>query len=291
MTKTITHKVCSKCKVEKSLKENYYLAANSLIHSDKRLSICKECLESISDFSNVEIFIDVLRQIDRPFIKSDYEDSFAKRKPFGEYMRRLGMPQHKNKTYIDSEFSKELDKHQAKTSKELNKKTNVEDVLDIKITPKMVATWGSGYNENDIFQLQQFFNDMKDANSITTPQHKEQLKLLCKVNLEQNKALEEKRFGEFKTLNQQYNNILRDSGFRPIDKQSGGESIGIRTFSQIWEEVERDGFIEPFPYEERQDIIDKTIMYVSNYTRKLLNMQSLTEAPEDTPQVNEGDDD
>lgn len=289
MTKLTTHKVCSKCKEEKSLKENYYLAANDTIHSDNRLPICKACLESISDFNSVEVFIDVLRQIDRPFIKSDYDDSFAKRKPFGEYMRRLGMPQHKNKTYLESEFNRELDKHQAKTSKEVNKKMNVEDTLKFKITPEVMIKWGSGYSETELYQLESFFNSMTDANSIKTPQHKEQLKLLCKLNLEQNKALSEGRVNDFKNLNTQYNKILENSGFRPIDKKSAGESTGIRTFSQIWEEIEKDGFIEPYPYEEKQDIIDKTIMYMGNYTRKLLNMQSMSEPPDDTPRVDEGE--
>lgn len=281
-------KTCSKCNKNKKTKDNYYLTHSELINSDSRLGICKSCLKDIANFEDVESFVDILRQIDRPFLRSEYEASKLKG-GFNEYMRRLAMPQNRSFTYLDSSFEGTLENKKAKTAKEMDKKILIKDVVNFKVTPAMVAMWGNGYNESDIFQLQQFFNDMKDANSISTPQHKEQLKLLCKVNLEQNKALEEKRFGEFKTLNQQYNNILRDSGFRPIDKQSGGESTGIRTFSQIWEEIEKDGFIEPYPYEEKQDIIDKTIMYVGNYTRKLLNMQSMSSHPDDTPQAEDGE--
>lgn len=289
MVKIITEsKVCSCCNKNKKTKDNYYMTHSAVIHSDGRLGICKLCLESAANFEDVESFVDILRQIDRPFLRPEYEASKLKG-GFGEYMRRLAMRQNRTFTYLDSVFEGTLEHKQAKSAKEMDKKILIKDVVNFKVTPAMVTMWGNGYNESDIFQLQQFFNEMKDANSISTPQHKEQLKLLCKVNLEQNKALEEKRFGEFKTLNQQYNNILRDSGFRPIDKQSGGESVGIRTFSQIWEEIERDGFIEPYPYEEKQDIIDKTIMYMGNYTRKLLNMQSMSEPPDDTPLVDEGE--
>lgn len=285
----LDEKECSRCRQTKKTKENYYLASNDLINKDHRICICKLCLEEIVDFPNTELFIDILRQIDRPFLRAEYDASLAHKKPFGEYMRRLAMAQNRTLNYLDSSFEQTFLDKQPKSTKDLNKKINPKDVVKFKVTPKMVLKWGGGYEEQDLFQLEQFYVDMDNGNSITTPQHKEQLKLLCKVNLEQNKALEEKRFGEFKTLNGQYNMILKDSGFRPIDTKAGGESVGIRTFSQIWEEIERDGFIEPYPYEEKQDIIDKTIMYMGNYTRKLLNMQSMSEPPDDTPQVYEGE--
>lgn len=286
--KTPTHKVCSKCNKNKLAKDNYYLAASDTIHSDSRLGICKICLESVAKVTNVEHFINILRQIDRPFIKKEYDASLANKNPFGEYMRRLGMPQNKTLTYLDSSFEGALEYMEAKTSDELDKKVKLEDKVKFKITPDILVKWGSNYNETELYQLETFYSAMTTANSINTPQHREQLKLLCKLNLEQNKALDDGKINDFKNLNTQYNKILENSGFRPIDKVSGGESIGIRTFSQIWEEIEKDGFIEPYPYEEKQDIIDKTIMYMGNYTRKLLNMQSMAEPPDDTPQV-EGD--
>lgn len=291
MTKKINldYKECSRCRTNKKTTDNYYLAANDIIHKDHRIGICKACLDEIVVFKDTEKFVDILRMIDRPFIRSEYESSLTQKNPFPYYMTRIAMKQNRTLTYLDSSFEQTLIEKQPKSADDLNKKVKATDLVKFKITAETVIKWGSTYSEQDLFNLEQFFTSMKDANSITTPQHIEQLKLLCKVNLEQNKALEDKRFGEFKTLNQQYNNILRDSGFRPIDKKSGGESSGLRTFSQIWEEIERDGFIEPYPYEEKQDIIDRTIMYIGNYTRKLLNMQSMSEPPEDTPKMFEGD--
>ena len=105
----------------------------------------------------------------------------------------------------------------------------------------------------------------------------------------QNKALEEGYVNDFKNLNTQFNKLMETSGLRPIDRKSGGESVGIRTFSQIWEEIEKEGFIEPSSHQESQDIIDKTIMYMGNYTRKLVNMQSMSQPPEDTPKVDVGE--
>jgi hypothetical protein len=282
-------KECSRCRKLKKSDGNFYLSSNDLINKDHRISICKLCLEEIVEFPDTESFIDILRQIDRPFLRSEYDASLAHKKPFGEYMRRLAMAQNRHKNYIQSEFEQTFLEKQPKSAKDLNKKVKVEDVVKFNITPDMLIRWGSGYSENDLFQLESFYRAMHDANDITTPQHIESLKLICKLNIEQNKALNDGRVNDFKNLNMQYNKVSETSGLRPIDKKSGGESAGLRTFSQIWEEVERDGFIEPYAYEEKQDIIDKTIMYMGNYTRKLMNMQSMSEPPQDTPKVDRDD--
>ena len=282
-------KECSRCRTVKKSDGNFYLASNDVINKDHRLPICKLCLEEIVDMADTESFIDILRQIDRPFIRSEYDNSLTQKKPFGYYMTRLAMQQNRKSNYLDSSFEQTFLEKQPKSANDLNKKIKPLDIVKFKITPAMVVRWGGGYSEQDMFQLEQFYVDMVNGNNITTPQHKEQLKLFCKVNLEQNKALEDKRFGEFKTLNQQYNKILQDSGFRPIDKQSGGESVGIRSFSQIWEEIEKDGFIPRHDIKVSQDIVDNTIMYLGNYTKKLLNSQVMSSPPPDTPKVDEDD--
>ena len=286
-TKAPAYKICSKCNKDKLIKENYYLSASDIINSDGRLCICKPCLEEVANYENVEVFIDVLRQIDRPFIRSLYESSLSHKNPFGEYMKNIAMRQNRPKNYLDSEFDGSFENHNPKTSKSLNKKHKIEDEIEFSITPDILLRWGSGYSDSEIFQLQQFYVDMETANSVNTPQHREQLKLLCKLNLEQNKSLSEGKVNDFKNLNTQYNKILENSGFRPIDKLSGGESIGIRSFSQIWEEIEKDGFIPKHSTEVTQDIVDNTIMYLGNYTKKLLNSQVMSSPPLDTPKVDE----
>lgn len=278
-------KYCTKCNTKKKVKDDFYLAANDLISSDGRLNICKQCLSEIVDMNKVETLITAMRAVDRPFLKKTYDDSItSNKKPFGEYMRMLATPQNRQRTYLDSEFDGHMEEMIAKSSKDLNRTKTIEETVKFKVSPDILLKWGN-YSESDLYQLENFYQSMTTANDITTPQHKESLKLLCKLNLEQNKALDEGRINDFKNLNTQYNKTLQDSGFRPIDRKSGGESAGVRTFSQIWEEIERDGFIEPYPHQEKQDIVDKTIMYMGNYTRKLVNMQSMSSPPSDTPKV------
>ena len=286
-----TKKVCSKCLETKDIKREFYLAANDTLSVDGRLSICKICLADIVNMKNPESLINIMRMVDRPFLIATYDASLSKPTPFGEYMRMLATVQNREKTYLDSEFDPEHSIYSAKSSRDFNKPKKVEDLIKFKISPEIVLKWGANYAESDIYQLETFYEDMITANDVSTPQHKEYLKLICKLSLEQNKALSEGRVSEFKNLNTQYNIMIKESGFRPIDRKSGGESAGIRTFSQVWEEIEKDGFIEHYPYEVSQEIVDKTIMYVGNYTRKLINMQSMSQPPDDTPKVNEGEED
>lgn len=279
-----TKKHCSRCGELKDTKKNFYLAANDVINADHRLPICKECLASIVDFKNTNKFVQICRMIDRPFIKPEYDRCLTYDNQFGEYMRSLGMRQNRDKTYEDSEFG-EL-REPVKNASELSKR-DLSNMDEIEVTQDMIVKWGDGYSNFELRQLEGFYREMLDANDIKTPQHRSQLILFCKVNLEQNKALSEGRTNDFKNLNMQFNKILADSGFRPIDSKSGGESVGIRTFSQVWEEIERDGFIKPASIKENQDIVDSTIMYIENNTRRLLDMNTLSKPPEDTPKVDE----
>lgn len=267
---------CVKCEKEKS-EGNFYTNTNPLITSDKTI-ICKSCLsEYIGDkdsSTRLNRVITVLAVLNKPFLSDIWE---SREGDWGSYIRQVSsLPQHKDLTYKDSDFFKSGVIKEIKIN-ELNNNSN--DDLIIK--------WGSGYDDISLIQLESFYNDMLRANDIQTPQHKAQLLLLCKLHVAQNKALAEERYGDFQKINTQYNKTLENSGFRPIDRQGGGESSGIRTFSQIWEEIEKDGFIKPTPIEENQDIVDRTIMYMSNYTRKLLNMQSLSEPQDDTPKVDD----
>lgn len=288
MSKNKTEKACSKCLTDKKIVDGYYLSANDVINKDNRLPICKDCLRSLVDMSDVDSLINVMRMVDRPFHKKTYDDALLKSNAFGYYMRMLGSPQMKYWTYLDSSFEGHFEEMIAKDSKELDKTSTIEGTINFKVTPKLLLKWGN-YSESEIYQLEQFYVDMEGANSVNTPQHREQLKLLCKLNFEQNKALGGGKVNDFKNLNTQYNKILENSGFRPIDKLSGGEAVGIRTFSQIWEEIEKDGFIPKHDVSTTQDIVDKTIMYLGNYTHKLLNAQTMSAPPSDTPEVDDLD--
>lgn len=168
-------------------------------------------------------------------------------------------------------------------SKNNNKKSSINEVKEL--DREIIVKWGEGYSKDEYIKLEKFYQDMFISHEISTPQHKELLKFMCILNLKMHNCLEQNDIGGFSKLHEQYQKILQSSGFRPIDKTAADGGHGIRTFSQIFAEVEKNGFIKPIPVEENQDIVDKTIMYMLNYQLKLLNMQQLIEPPLDTPKV------
>ena len=103
-TKQKTTKICSKCDKPKNLKKSYYVASSDLKYADGRLSICRDCLKDLVNYDDTDSVVNVMRMIDRPFLKQSYEDSKENNDPFGEYMRRLAMPQNRWLNYSDSDF-------------------------------------------------------------------------------------------------------------------------------------------------------------------------------------------
>ena len=63
-----------------------------------------------------------------------------------------------------------------------------------------------------------------------------------------------------------------------------------RSFSQIFEKIEKEGYIKPAPVDVKQDIVDRTIQYLMNYTLRLLDKQVLPKPPADTPKIVSGED-
>jgi hypothetical protein len=101
------------------------------------------------------------------------------------------------------------------------------------------------------------------------------------------KALTEGDYAGYEKLSRQFTELQKSSGFRPIDRKSSDEAHGIKSFSQIFAEVESNGYVEPLNVDdvENQDIVDRSIQYILNYTRKVLGMEKLSEPPSDTPKI------
>lgn len=282
-------KVCLSCTTEKN-KDDFYASYNKL-HADGRIPYCKTCLMSMVDVDDINSVKEILRKIDKPFIGSLWESSLNNDNIFGTYMKNVQMPQYKHLTWKDSASDS------PKRGMEENEKEDIPKVAArFKVTPEMVTRWGSKHSKEDIMQLEKFFHDMMDANRIETPQEVDYLKKLAVISLRMNKELEEGNYDKVKKLGDLFSNFMKDSQLRAIDKTDATKTGGIRTFSQIYAEVEKDGHIPPweqYRVEKKlnQDIVDKSIMYILNYTHKLNQVSSLTDAPSDVPVIEEGDGD
>jgi hypothetical protein len=277
-------KFCNGCKRNRGLIQFYN--SNSPLFSDGKVPLCKTCIKEMMPEDDLEKVQSVLRKIDKPFLIDVWNNAKSStNQTVGDYFRQINsLHQYRNLTYDDSIF---YDKDNSIVEKEISKASeSIEEVETehgkIAVTKELKSKWGN-YPNRDILEMEKLYVEMERANDISTPQHKRQLFFYCKLNVLMDKALEEGDFGGYEKLSRQFDNLTKSSGFRPIDKKD--TNMGIRTFSQIYEEVEKDGYIEPYPITERQDIVDRTIQYILNYQLKLLNAEQLSSPPPDTPKL------
>lgn len=281
---TTEYKRCiGECKKNKPTLVNFY-ASKSPMFPDGRVPICKKCLLDSIDVSDVESVKKILGQIDKPFIAVEWQKCLESGKePFGWYLRQISsLPQYEDLGYINSkEGIVNAIGYKIQNEMELS-----EEEIYEKPTIEVIRKWGTSYSPKEYYELENIWNEMTTANDISTPQHRKQLMYYCKMAVLLDKTIEHGDPGAIQKINKEFLAIQQGSGFRPIDKKGNAELTGIRSFGVIFEEVERDGFIKPWNIEFDQDIVDKTILYMSNYTRKLLNMDSLYDLDgEDSPLV------
>jgi hypothetical protein len=187
------------------------------------------------------------------------------------------------------ENGKQLTKQDLK-NKPTSRKQTTKKKADENIDEELIIRWGKWEELNDYLILEDFCSRMKQYNRIETPQDEFYLKKLAVISLKMDKELEKGSYGAVKQLGDLFSKYMADSKFRATDLSDASKTGGIRTFSQIYAEVEKDGFIPPWEVYHntkglQQDIIDKTIMYILNYTLKLNKIPQMIEPPEDTPKI------
>jgi hypothetical protein len=111
-----THGICIKCKKRKLLSQDFY-STESDLYPNKKFPVCKDCLTerlpNTNDFNSEEYTSSVksiLMDLNKPFIFSIWtaslEESQRRQKnPFGMYMKNVNLPQNRNLTWKDSDFT------------------------------------------------------------------------------------------------------------------------------------------------------------------------------------------
>lgn len=279
---------CMKCNKVQPRINNFY-NSNSKLFGDK-VPICKKCIKSMIDYSDMDTIYNTLQQLDITFDFEYWEKAEnSKSDTFGRYITMSNsLPQLKGRSWKDSRFSNSKSNNVDESSNKSH--IDVEYIDDFEVTPELIKKWGKNYESNDYFKLEDFYTKMIQSNKIESAQDITYLKKLSVISLKMDKELDEGNYSQVKQLGDLFSKYMADSKFRAMDQTDASKTGGLRTFSQIYSEVEKDGFIPPWEeYRElkglEQDIVDRTIMYILNYTLKINKVASLTEPPEDTPKI------
>jgi hypothetical protein len=264
---------------------SYFFKVDSPMFPDGMINICRDCVRETVDVDDIEQVVSFLRQIDKPFIQEYWDSALeTNRHPLGEYIRKVNsLHQVKSKDFDDSKgigIGKSNDVVVA----------NVPDTVEseqgktIEYSNDFVTKWGIGYKKHEYLAMEKFYQDMKDTHEIHTPIHKSMLKKLSKLSIKMDRYLESDNMGDFEKANRQFEASMKSAGFRPVDRQGLDDATGMKTFSQIFEEVEKKGFRKPPPPEFNEDIVDSMIISLANYYHRLVGKQILTEIPEELKQ-------
>ena len=130
--------------------------------------------------------------------------------------------------------------------------------------------WGKNYNQEEYEKLEGFYQDMKANFEIETAAHIDYLKKICKVSVQMDKALEENNIDVFQKLSGIYDKLMHSAKFTAVQRSASDRTGGMNTIGEIYDFLEKNGFIPKFYTDEPLDIVDITEHNLKEYTKKLV---------------------
>lgn len=273
-------KHCASCNKDKST--TFFYKVDSPMFPDGMMNICRDCVRTNVDIENVEEVIGFLRQLDKPFVEKVWKEAVdSGRYALGEYIRKINsLSQLKEKSFEDSDGIQGI----GKTVDMTNNRT-AESVETIKgiihYSDDLVDSWGIGYKKYEYLQMEKFFVNMKETHEINTSIHIDQLRQLSYLSVERDRLRQAGDWGNYSKISKTMEDMTKSAGFRPVDRQGLDDSTGIKSFSQIFEEVEKRGFRKPPAIHFDEDVVDAMIISLANYYNRLVGKQILSELPQD----------
>ena len=278
-------KQCSSCKKNKSF--TFFFKVDSPMFPDGMINICRDCVRKEVDVENIESVISFLRQIDKPFIQKVWDESVNNSRgnhPLGEYVRKINsLSQLKTKTFDNSDGFNGVGKVDLSSAKAPDVIENIKGET-IEYNDELVGKWGIGYKKQEYLKMEKFYQDMRITHEIHTPVHVNKLMELAYLTIEQERLRQERDMGNYTKLAKTIDDMEKSAGFRPVDRQGLDDATGIKSFSQIFEEVEKRGFRKPPVIDFNEDIVDAMIVSLANYYHRLVGERILAEIPEEISQ-------
>jgi len=278
----IPKKKCTNESCERVRSYTFFYKVDSPIFPDGMLNICRDCVRDQVDIEDMDSIIGFLRQIDKPFHQKEWDNALkAKGHPIGVYLSKINsLVQYKGETFNNSDgfngFGK-IDLSSAKTK---------DEILNLKgekifYSDELVDKWGIGYKKEEYLKMEKFYQDMRFTHEINTPVHIGKLMELAYLQIELTRLRKERAISDYTKLASTIDKMEQSSGFRPVDRQGLDDATGMRSFSQIFEEVEKRGFRMPPVVEIERDIVDAMIVSLGNYYNRIVGRQILAEIPDE----------
>lgn len=276
-------KECTSCNKNKS--ESFFYKVDSPLFPDGRLNTCRDCLREQVDVTNLEEVIGFLRQIDKPFVENYWNEAVQSGKhPLGEYVRKINsLAQVVKKDFNNSDGIEGVGKVDLTSAKMPDEIENVRGEV-IVYTDDLVTKWGTGYKKHEYLKIEKFYQDMRLTHEIQTPVHVQKLMELAHLTIEQQRLRQERDMTNYVKLAKAIDDMEKSAGFRPVDRQGLDDATGMKSFSQIFEEVEKRGFRKPPAVKFDDDVVDMILISLFNYYNRLVGKHILAEVPDEVKQ-------
>lgn len=298
-------KKCTRCHEEKKLTD-FYSSNSPLFSIDKRVPLCKKCIQELclndeGEIDEVELN-KTLRIIDKPYFKDSLASSYQQflrehsyieeedvkkygDKVLGLYFKNIMLRQDKDKSYEDSEKEGFIH-HNSNTSlsekqKIIQKYSDIQEQKSSNPSSQLKEEqeeliydekWMGKYTKKDIDYLNNYYTGLERDYKIITENHRDYARKIAKASLQMDKAFDEMINGldgadaRYKNAREAFDTLSKSAKFSESTRSVN--DVGISSFSKVAAMVEAHNWI-PEHKPLKKDTIDEMIDYLSTITKSL----------------------
>lgn len=260
---------CMKCKQEKALHEFQYTP--SKFFPQHRSLICTSCLELMVPQDSLGEIDRLCQHLDLPFDIDKWTSLYKIHK------------EHTLSAYFNTLLDEHYQKLQWKDENERWHLAQQEDTIDDEIKEisaakikKLKREWSSYYTEDELYFLEDYYNQILATQNVSTPILQHYARDLCEIELRIKKGLREGL--DIKKDMDARDNIIKIAKFEASNAKNAAdfESIG-----ELMVYYEKKGW-HPKWHQEPQDSIDFLMENMQNYLQRLvMNEGNFSEQVED----------
>ena len=289
---------CAVCGKSKKI-EDFYL------YKDKtkgRVNKCKKCFTENIVNNKPETFTPQLKELGYPYVPKEWEDQIIRQRSknisqsykgqgvFGKYIVQMQKAMYVKFTYEQSdqaiEAYEKAGDHNIKlhTPESQGKKLikspdgtfmsetdiNLGEELTQEDKQYLAVKWGTIFTVNEWVQLEKTFVGMKESFPIEDAGRENDLKMICKVLMKANQALDAGDFKSFKDLMGVYTSLMKSGKFTAAQNKENGDNQ-INSAAELVLRCEKEkGFIPKFCTDIPQDKVDLTLDNMKEFLRNLV---------------------
>lgn len=236
---------CNSCESDKIVIE-FYKTNNKFISNNGYFPVCKKCLKEryddlikLYDGDYMEALIHLTLNMDFPFDLNEAERVIDEDSPtntledyFNSMIRSFGRKSTKTNTEDNITNIKEY------RNKDEENIDVFDDVLkNFKITKDVYRRWGTGYTKEELFLLEETYNELVDTYGGTLPTEKSLYKDYALNEIRKKQALDDEKDDVYMKYQKAQSTLMSDARLKPTqDRSADSDDVLVGMFIKNIEE-------------------------------------------------------